>query len=145
MMACLNLFYLQNHPTFSPYDSTCDRDKTHCLFVAKFAKTGKLTSYNLHPIKLGYYDALVDVLGFLETNDKNIHLLVNWALGSTSTAYPLLSIFNVQWNNIKKIGEFCGFYEHVIAERLAIWTKMGTLISYMLENLMYRPAGRMRT
>lgn len=102
----------------SPYDSACDRDKTHYLFVAKFAKSGKLISYNLHPIKLGYCDAFVDVLGFLETNDKNIHLLVNWALGGTSSAYPLLNIFNVQWNNINKIGEFCGFYERVIAERL---------------------------
>ena len=102
----------------SPYDATCDRDKTHYLFLAKFTKSGKLISYNLHPIKLGYCDAFVDVLGFLETNDKNIHLLINWALGGTSSAYPLLNIFNVQWNNINKIGEFCGFYERVIAGRL---------------------------
>ena len=124
----------------SPYDSTCDRDKTHYLFVAKFAKSGKLISYNLHPIKLGYCDAFVDVLGFLETNDKNIHLLVNWALGGTSSAYPLLNIFNVQWNNINKIGKFCGFYERVIADRLRDLDQDGdTEIIYVGES--YVPPG----
>jgi len=124
----------------SPYDSACDRDKTHYLFVAKFAKFGKLTSYNLHPIKLGYCDAFVDVLGFLETNDKNIHLLVNWALGGTSAAYPILNIFNIQWNNVKKIGEFCGFYENRIAERLRDLDQDGnTEIIYVGES--YVPPG----
>ncbi|MBW2646929.1 MAG: hypothetical protein JRE23_12300 [Deltaproteobacteria bacterium] len=124
----------------SPYDSTCDRDKTHYLFLAKFTKSGKLISYNLHPIKLGYCDALVDVLGFLETKDKDIHLLVNWALGGTSTAYPLLNIFNVQWNNIIKIGKFCGFYENRISERLRDLDQDGnTEIIYVGES--YVPPG----
>jgi hypothetical protein len=123
-----------------PYDSACDRDKTHYLFVAKFAKSGKLTSYNLHPIELGCCDAFVDVLGFIETKDKNIHLLVNVAVGATSTAYPLLNIFNVQKNNVKKIGEFAGFYEHVIAERLRDLDEDGnTEIIYVGES--YLPPG----
>lgn len=102
----------------TPEDTDSDTDKYYNLFLAKFTKSGKLAGYNLHKIDLEYCDAFVDVLGFLGTQDKHTHLLINFAYPGTSTGYPLLNIFDVQPTNIHKVGEFAGFYEHVIAERL---------------------------
>lgn len=102
----------------TPEDTDSDTDKYYNLFLAKFTKSGKLAGYNLHKIDLECCDAFVDVLGFLGTQDKHTHLLINFAYPGTSTGYPLLNIFDVQPTNIHKVGEFAGFYEHVIAERL---------------------------
>lgn len=99
-------------------DTDSDKDKYHNLFLAEFTESGKLAGYNFHKIDLECCDAFVDVLGFLGTQDKHTHLLINFAYPGTSTGYPVLNIFDVQPTNVHKIGQFAGFYEHVIAERL---------------------------
>lgn len=124
----------------TPEDTDSDTDKYYNLFLAKFTKSGKLAGYNLHKIDLECCDAFVDVLGFLEAQDKHNHLLINFAYPGTSTGYPVLNIFDVQPTNIHKVGAFAGFYEHVIAERLRDLDEDGnTEIIYVGES--YLPPG----
>lgn len=101
-----------------PVDNNSDADNDYNLFLAKYTKYGKLAGYTLQKIDLDCCDALVNVLGFIRTQDKHTHLLINFAYSGTSTGFPLLNVFDVQPKNSNKIGEFAGFYEHVIAERL---------------------------
>ena len=111
------------------------------LFLAKFTKSGKLAGYNLHKIDLECCDAFVDVLGFLRTHDKHTHLLINYAYTGNSSASPVLNIFDVKWTNVKKVGEFSGFYEHAIAERLRDLDGDGNTEIIYLEDT-YWPSGK---
>lgn len=95
-------------------------DKIHYLFIAKFTKTGELKSYKIHRIEfqccLRFWS--VDVLGFLQTQGKHTHLLINYAYPGNSLLNPALKIFDIQWPNVSNIGEFTGFYENKIASRI---------------------------
>jgi len=85
-------------------------------FIARYSAKGKMLQFNLIPIQVER--AFVDVLGFLTTRDQQTHMLVNISHAGTDTGSPVLNIFDIRWPEIQKIGEFGGFYEHVIAERL---------------------------
>jgi len=123
-----------------PADTDSNTDKNHHLFFAEFSRTGELAGYNLHRIDLECCEAWVDVLGFLRTQDKHTHLLINLAYVSTNSANPVLNIFDAQPTDFYKIGEFAGFYEHVIAERLQDLNQDGnTEIIYVGES--YWPPG----
>ena len=93
---------------------------TYNIFIAKFTKYGKLTGYKFHKLDYECYDFAcgVDILGFIETSDKRIHLLINYDYTGNSPTIPELNIFDVRLNDIKKIGKFDGFCEGKIAERL---------------------------
>ena len=67
-----------------PADIDSNTDKNHHLFFAEFSRTGILAGYNLHRIDLECCEAWVDVLGFLRTQDKHTHLLINLAYVSTN-------------------------------------------------------------
>jgi len=126
-----------------PYDFDSLSDTTHYLFIAKFTKAGKLTSYKLHVIdyECNSWACGVDVLGFLETYDKRSHLLINYAYTGNSSASPVLNIFDVKRTNVKKVGEFSGFYEHAIAERLRDLDGDGNTEIIYLEDT-YWPPGK---
>ncbi|MBW2645717.1 MAG: hypothetical protein JRE23_06005 [Deltaproteobacteria bacterium] len=95
-------------------------DKVHYLFMAGFTKTGKIKNYEIHGIDFEccYWPWGVDILGFLGTQNKRTHLLINYAYTGNSIQSPVLRIYDIKWPNTNKIGEFDGFYEHAIVNRL---------------------------
>jgi hypothetical protein len=103
-----------------PDDTDPFSAKTYSLFIAKFTKAGECTSYKFHMIdyECDSFACGVDILGFLETQDKHMHLLINYDYPCNSPTVPELNIFDIQTNYIKNIGKFDGFYEHAIVERL---------------------------
>jgi len=103
----------------SGYDNFLN-DKVHYLFMAEFTKTGKIKNYELHRIDFEccYWSWGVDVLGFLGTQNKHTHLLINYAYTGNSIQSPVLRIYDIKWPNTPKIGEFAGFYEYAIVNRL---------------------------
>ena len=103
-----------------PDDTDPFSAKTYSLFIAKFTKAGEFTIFKFHMINYECYSDVcgVDILGFLETLDKRIHLLLNYLYACNSPTVPELNIFSIQTNDIRNIGKFDGFYEHAIAERL---------------------------
>ena len=96
-----------------PKDDFDFNDQASYLFFA----TKEPHQYRLEPIPLEY-SAITNVLGFLKTRDKRTHLLINAARSGTSSAFPKLTIVDIHWPKITKIGELGGFFEHAIAERL---------------------------
>ena len=102
------------------YDDDFFNEKVHYLFLLKYTKTGKLKSYKIHTVEFEccLWSWGVDVLGFLGTQDKHTHLLINYSYPGNSTQSPILKIFDMQWSDVNKIGEFGGFYEHEIAGRI---------------------------
>ena len=125
----------------SPVYIGSDWEKYYNIFLAKLTKTGELVCYNLHKINVPCCDAFVDILGFLGTRDKHTHLLINFAYPGTGTGYPMLKIFDILPTNVQKIGEFAGFYEHAIADRLKDIDGDGnTEIIYVKDT--YRPPGK---
>ena len=87
-----------------PDDTDLFSAKTYSLFIAKFTKAGEFTSYKFHMIdyECDSFVCGVDILGFLETQDKHTHLLINYAYPCNSPTVPELNIFDIQTNYIKK-------------------------------------------
>ena len=100
-----------------PKDDFDFRGQPSHLFWAKYSAAGEILQYNLIPLPLEH-NGHQNVLGFLETRDKSTHLLINIADTGTSSGFPILSVFNLHWPEIRKIGQFSGFYEHAIVDRL---------------------------
>jgi len=100
-----------------PRDDFDFSDQVNYMFIARHSATGQFVKYHLIPIQLACC-AFTDVLGFLRTRDQRTHMLINFAYPGTSAAYPVLNIFEINGPQIRKVGEFAGFYEHAIAERL---------------------------
>jgi hypothetical protein len=117
--------------------------KIYSLFIAKFTKAGEFTSYKFHMIDYECYSFVcgVDILGFLETQDKHMHLLINYAYPCNSPTVPELNIFDIQTNYIKNIGKFDGFYQHAIVERLRDIDGDGNTEIIHVENT-YWPPGK---
>jgi len=55
---------------------------------------------------------------FVGSKIGNTHLLINYAYTGNSIQSPVLKIYDMQWASVDKIGEFAGFYEHAIVDRL---------------------------
>ena len=125
-----------------PDDNDPFSAKTYSLFMAKFTKSGEFKSYKFHMID---YECIsvcgVDILGFLETHDKHIHLLVNYAYPCNSPTVPELNIFSIQTNEIINIGKLDGFWEHAISERLKDIDGNGSTEIIFVENT-YWPPGK---
>jgi hypothetical protein len=103
----------------SGYDDFLN-DKVHYLFMAEFTKTGKIKNYKIQGIDFEccYWSWGVDILGFLGTQNKRTHLLINYAYTGNSIQSPVLRIYDIKWPNTYKIGELDGFYEYAIVNRL---------------------------
>jgi hypothetical protein len=91
--------------------------KNSYLFFSEYSADAKNPQRTLISLPLKHYP-IKKFLGFLETRDKRTHLLINIADIGTTSAFPILNTFDIRWPKIKKIGEFFGFYEHVISDRL---------------------------
>jgi len=126
-----------------PDDTDPFSAKTYSLFIAKFTKAGEFTSYKFHMIDYECYSFVcsVDILGFLETLDKRIHLLFNYLYACNSPTVPELNIFSIQTNDIINIGKLDGFYEHAISERLKDIDGDGNTEIIHVENT-YWPPGK---
>ena len=101
-------------PTKDDFDF---RDQPSHLFWAKYSAAGEIRQYDLIPLPLEH-NGHQNVLGFLETRDKSTHLLINIADTGTSSGFPILNVFDLHYPEIRKIGQFSGFYEHAIVDRL---------------------------
>ena len=91
--------------------------KNSYLFFSEYSADGENLQRKLISLPLEHYP-IKKLLGFIETRDKRIHLLINIAGMGTTSAFPILNVFDIRWPKLKKIGEFFGFYEHVISDRL---------------------------
>lgn len=96
-------------------DDIFSGSRIYYLSILELSSLGKPQKYNLFPLQSEGGD--VDILGFLRTNNNHTHMLINMRGQGTSTAYPVLYIFEINGNQVKNIGRFCGFYSHVIPER----------------------------
>lgn len=80
-------------------------------------------------------------LGFLKTAGGKIHLLTTIDYRGTSLGYPVLEVLELQGLKLKPVGEFSGFYHHVIPERLIDFDQDGsTEIVYVAQSV-WPPGG----
>jgi hypothetical protein len=100
-----------------PRDVFASKTPLSHVFFAKYSATGKILQHTLIPLP-PESGPLIDVLGFLKTRDNRTHLLMNIGDIGTTPAFPILNILDIHWPKMRKIGEFCGFYTHVLADRL---------------------------
>lgn len=124
----------------SPYDLELSVNNKQFVFIAKVDRHGHLVNYKLSSIDLECCEGFADILGILTTNDNRLHFFINSSCPGTSIAYPILNIFDIRWNDVKKIGEFSGFYEHDIPERFKDIDKDGNTEIIFVKDT-YWPSG----
>ena len=80
-------------------------------------------------------------LGFLKTAGGKIHLLTTIDYRGTSLGYPVLEVLELQGLKLKPVGEFSGFYHHVIPERLIDFDRDGTTEIVYVAQSVWPPGG----
>jgi hypothetical protein len=71
-----------------------------------------------NPLEMEGDGGSISLLGFLKTRNGRVHALVNFGYPGTSTAYPILNVFELKGTAVKKVAELYGFYEHAVPDRL---------------------------
>ena len=80
-------------------------------------------------------------LGFLKTAGGKIHLLTTIDYRGTSFGYPVLEMLELQGLRLKQVGEFSGFYHHVVPERLIDFDQDGTTEIVYVAQSVWPPGG----
>jgi hypothetical protein len=88
------------------------------LLVMELGEKGKQGAHRFYPLEIGDEGGFISLLGFLRTRDDRVHALVNFAHPGTSTAYPILNVFEFKGTSVRHLSKLYGFYEHVIPDRL---------------------------
>jgi hypothetical protein len=101
-----------------PYEFEVNRDDPYLLFLAISSAKNGFLDFAFHSVEMEFFNTSVDLLGFVATRDQRTHLLLNFVYPGNGGDNSLLRVFNIALARIEKIGEFSGFYEHAIAERL---------------------------
>ena len=94
------------------------KSRFYRLFVMELGPKKIKGPHRFHPLEMEGDQGFIALLGFLKTRNGRVHALVNFAHPGTSTAYPILNVFEVQGLNLKRVAELYGFYEHVVPDRL---------------------------
>lgn len=92
--------------------------KWYRLFVMELSQTPAASPHRFHPLEMEGGGGYVRLLGFLKTRSGRVHALINFAHPGTSTAYPILKVFEIRGLGLKQVGELYGFYEHAVPDRL---------------------------
>ncbi len=92
--------------------------KWYRLLVMELGQTQATSPYRFHPLEMEGGWGYVRLLGFLKTRSGRLHALINFAHPGTSTAYPILKVFEIRGLGLKQVGELYGFYEHAVPDRL---------------------------
>ncbi|HOP47989.1 MAG TPA: hypothetical protein PK874_10025 [Desulfobacteraceae bacterium] len=100
------------------YDIEVSKDDPYLLFLAISSAKNGFLDFAFHSVEMEFFNTSVDLLGFVATRDQRTHLLLNFVYPGNGGDNSLLRVFNIALARIEKIGEFSGFYEHAIAERL---------------------------
>lgn len=124
-----------------PYGGNSEKNRRINIVVADISANGNMTNIRFQSTDIACCDGFVDLLGFIKTRDDRIHLLVNFAYAGTSVSYPVLHIFELYASEVRPIGEFAGFYEHVISERLLDLDKDGNTEIVFVEDAYWPPGG----
>ena len=101
-----------------PTDDYFIESRFYRLFVMELGPKKTRGPHRFHPLEMEGDQAFIALLGFLKTRDGRVHALVNFAHPGTSTAYPILNVFDVRGLNLRRVAELYGFYEHVVPDRL---------------------------
>ena len=80
-------------------------------------------------------------IGFLRTGQGKVHLLTTIDYSGTSIGYPVLEVLELQGLGFKPVGEFSGFYHHVIPERLIDFDGDGTTEIVYVSESVWPPGG----
>ena len=88
------------------------------MFLMELPAKGIEGRHRFHFLKIDDTSGDISLLGFLQFNDGRVHALFNYGHPGTSTAYPILNVFEVKGIGLKRIAEFYGFYSHVVPDRL---------------------------
>jgi hypothetical protein len=94
------------------------KPRLYRLFVMELEPKKNRGPYRFYPLEKWREQGHASLLGFLKTRTGLVHALVNFAIAGTSTAYPILNVFEMRGVHMKRVAELCGFYEHVIPDRL---------------------------
>jgi hypothetical protein len=94
------------------------KSKWYQLFVMELGQTPAASPHRFHPLEMEGGGGYVGLLGFLKTRSGRVHALINFAHPGTSTAYPILKVFEIRGLGLKQVGELYGFYEHAVPDRL---------------------------
>ncbi len=92
--------------------------KWYRLLVMELGRTPAATPHRFHPLEMEGGWGYVRLLGFLKTRSGRVNALINFAHPGTSTAYPILRVFEIRGLGLKQVGELYGFYEHAVPDRL---------------------------
>lgn len=88
------------------------------LFVMEMEPKKTRGPHRFYPLEKWQEQGHASLLGFLKARTGQVHALVNFAISGTSTAHPILNVFEMNGVKMKRVAELCGFYEHVIPDRL---------------------------
>ena len=112
----VEVFQLIDPPSVD-YDFNSD-SLNYRLFLMELPARGINGRHRFHLLKFDDTSGDITMLGFLKFDDGRVHALLNYGYPGTSTAYPVLNVFEVKNISLKWIAEFYGFYEHVVPDRL---------------------------
>ena len=101
-----------------PKDDYFLESRFYRLFVIQLGPKKTRGPHRFHPLEMEGDQGFIALLGFLRTRNGRVHALVNFAHPGTSTAYPILNVFEVRGLNLRRVAELYGFYEHVVPDRL---------------------------
>ena len=124
-----------------PYDADDDVSRYVNIIIAELADDGQPAIDRVHSTRIPCDDGFLKPIGFLETKSNQIHLLINFSYGGTSVFYPILHVFEFGDKDVQQVGEFAGFYEHVIGERLMDIDRDGPSEIVYVQDAYWPPGG----
>lgn len=101
-----------------PTDDYFIKSRFYRLFVMELSPKKIKGPHRIHPLEMEGDQGFIALLGFLKTRNGRVHALVNFAHPGTSTAYPILNVFEIKGLKLNRVAELYGFYEHVVPDRL---------------------------
>jgi hypothetical protein len=102
----------------SPVDDYFLKPRYYRLAVMELGPKGAGGPLAFYPLRMDGMVGSVSLLGFLKTRNGRVHALINFGYPGTSTAYPILNVFEVRGIGVKWVAELYGFYEHVVPDRM---------------------------
>ncbi len=94
-----------------------DKPNLYGLCIFELSSTGTPSRQAFYPLLIPEGSNL-SFVGFMKARYNRTHLLMNYIHPGTSIFHPVLHVFEIQGTYLREIGDFAGFYSHVIPERL---------------------------
>lgn len=92
-------------------------NRIYGLCIFELSPEGTPSRQAFYPLQIPEGSDL-SFVGFMKAHYNRTQLLVNYIHPGTSIFHPVLHVFEIMGTYVREVGEFSGFYSHVIPERL---------------------------